>query len=120
MDVYVQPFPQNGAKYKISAKDGADSPVWTPDGRKIVFESGRRLMSVDIQTKPAFTFTEPKALPVETEPSALGRPYDITPDGKWFLVIQRAPGADPSEKTPPKINIVLNWFEELKQRVPVH
>ena len=40
--------------------------------------------------------------------------------GKQFLVIQRAPEADGSEKTPPKMNIVLNWFEELKQRVPVH
>jgi hypothetical protein len=28
-------------------------------------------------------------------------------------------GDEPAEVTPRKINIVLNWFEELKEKVPV-
>jgi len=47
------------------------------------------------------------------------RNYDVTPDGK-FLVVMSAPGASETNPRPAsQINVVLNWFEELKQRVPV-
>jgi hypothetical protein len=48
-------------------------------------------------------------------------PWDISPDGKRFLMI-KPPGysADAlSDEARPKINIVMNWLEELKRRVPV-
>ena len=41
------------------------------------------------------------------------RSYDVTPDGERFLLTKL-----PGEQTRPKIMIVLNWLEELKQRVP--
>ncbi len=40
--------------------------------------------------------------------------YDVAPDGR-LLIVQ--PGAE--EAAPLRFEIVLNWFEELKQRVPV-
>jgi len=115
--VYVQPYPPTGAKYKIS-RTGADSPLWTPDGKQIIFAVGRRLMSVDVQTKPSFAFTEPKPLDIEIE-NTQGRPYDITPDGKQFLVMQRAVEPGTTERAVQQINVVLNWFRELQERVPV-
>jgi serine/threonine-protein kinase len=115
-EVYVQPFPPTGAKYKIT-KTGGDSPLWTPDGRQLIFESNRRLAFVDVQTQSGFTFSEPKSLPIDVV-NTQGRPYDITPDGKQFLVMQRPRDVEP-EKVKLQINMVLNWFEELKQRVPV-
>jgi hypothetical protein len=39
----------------------------------------------------------------------------VSPDGQRFLMLK------PSESTgvaPTQINVVLNWFEELKQKVP--
>lgn len=48
-----------------------------------------------------------------------GTPWDISPDGKRFLMIkppEAAPSTESAER--PKIIIVTNWFEELKQRVP--
>ena len=44
-------------------------------------------------------------------------PWDISPDGKRFLMMKEA-GTAAAAEGPRKINIVLNWFEELKQRVP--
>ena len=73
-------------------------------------------MAADVQIKPGFTFTEPKALPIEIE-NTQARPYDITPDGKQFLVMQLPP--EQEAKASPQINMALNWFQELKQRVPV-
>jgi hypothetical protein len=51
-----------------------------------------------------------------------GTPWDMSRDGKRFLMIKlpASTGASPAAAAPrPKINIVVNWFEELKQRVPV-
>jgi serine/threonine-protein kinase len=103
--VYVQPFPPTGAKYKISAKEVADSPLWTPDGKQIVFDSARRLMSVDVKTVPSFSFGEPKALPIQIEITQ-GRPYDITRDSKQFLVMQRPDESATSESR----HLKLMWF----------
>ncbi len=43
-------------------------------------------------------------------------PMSWSPDGQWFLMIQEG-GEDSAAQQ--QINVVLNWFEELKQRVPV-
>ena len=75
-------------------------------------------MSVDVQTIPSFTFSEPKALPIDIEDTQ-GRPYDITRDSKQFLVMQRPNESATSEKSSPQINVVLNSFREVQERVPV-
>ena len=40
--------------------------------------------------------------------------YDVSPDGQRFLMVKRSEQA----QAPTQINVVLNWFEELKRRVP--
>jgi hypothetical protein len=53
--------------------------------------------------------------------AVVGRAWDVEPSGERFLII-RAPGATPTEDEPPqtdRIDVVLNWVEELKSRVPV-
>jgi hypothetical protein len=47
--------------------------------------------------------------------------WDIDPNGNRFLMIDLGHTADgeSASETPRKINVVLNWFEELKERVPV-
>ncbi len=47
------------------------------------------------------------------------RDYDRSPDGERLLMVFPADQADSGEPARPQINIVLNWFEELKERVPV-
>ncbi len=47
------------------------------------------------------------------------RDYDMSPDGERLLMVFPADQSDPGEPARPQINIVLNWFEELKERVPV-
>jgi serine/threonine-protein kinase len=116
--VYVQPYPPTGAKYKISTKGEGDSPLWSHDGKQLIFSSGSSLKYVDVQANPAFVFSEPKPLPITIE-NTQGRPYDITPDGKTFLVMQRPNETASSEKPALQINVVLNWFRELQERVPV-
>jgi len=42
--------------------------------------------------------------------------YDVTPDGRRFLMMKESTAGDRSH--PPNMVIVLNWHEELKRRVP--
>ena len=50
-------------------------------------------------------------------PTAASFPFfDVSPDGEHFLMLK--PVESPAS-APTQINIVLNWFEELKQKAPV-
>ena len=126
-EIYVQPFPTTGAKYQITTTGGT-SPVWSPDGQQLFYLQQvqpplGRLMSVDVRIQAGFAYANSTALfdqvlLVPLGPSVGSWPYDIAPDGKRFVVVTPAANVS-SEKTPnPEIRVTLNWFEELKQRVP--
>jgi hypothetical protein len=55
-------------------------------------------------------FAGPYELSPATSPN-----YDVSADGQRFLMLKPA---EASETAPTQINVVLNWFEELKRRVP--
>jgi len=115
-EIYVQPYPGPGGKWQIST-DGGREPMWNPNGRELFYRSGDKMMAVDIATQPAFTVSKPRMLfDGLYSPSPLTTPnYDVSPDGQRFLMLK------PSEQTQAgltQINVVLNWFEELKQKVP--
>ncbi|MGE5360892.1 MAG: hypothetical protein ACM3NQ_17890 [Bacteroidales bacterium] len=44
------------------------------------------------------------------------RCFDVAPDGQRFYVAQPVVAAPPPPVT--HINVVINWFEELKAKVP--
>jgi hypothetical protein len=82
------------------------------------------VMAVSVETNPTLSFGTPKTLFRSACVGATvggGTPWDIHPDGKRFLMMKEpvSTGAAPAAAGPRKINIVLNWTEELKQRVPV-
>jgi len=118
-DVYVQPFPGPGAKWRVST-DGGTMPVWDPHGRELFYRHRDRLMAVTIQTKSTFVAEIPRLL---FEPSgnatgfAFAMPYadsdyDVAPDGR-FIMIEHGQSEAPATQ----ITLVQNWFEELKRRV---
>jgi serine/threonine-protein kinase len=123
-DIYVEPFPPTGARHRIS-QDGGLYPLWSPEGSELFYRPGRgtggiTLRSVDIVTEPAFAFSNEQTLPVEGfNVVASYRDYDISPDGERLLMVFPADQPDSGDPSRPQINIVLNWFEELKERVPV-
>ena len=115
-ELYVQPFPGPGGKWMISTGGGTE-PVWARDGRELFYRSGDKLMAVTIASEPAFVARLPRVLfEGAFEPTGTGTSgFDVSPDGRRFLMIQ--PTAP--ERPVTQINVVINWFEELRQRVPV-
>ena len=72
-------------------------------------------MVAAVETEPEFRTGEPRALfEARYERALLGfTNYDVAPDGSFVMV------RGDRQPPPRRINIVLNWFEELKQKVPV-
>ena len=123
-EVWVQAFPITGTawKYQVST-EGADSPLWSRDGTELFYLSlgERRIYSVPVFTKPAFRKGKPMPLPIQGILAPGPRNYDITHDGKSFVTVFPRSQANGGDKAPfERINVTLNCFEELKQRVPVH
>ncbi len=79
------------------------------------------LRGIDITTDAAFAFGNEQVLGMQGFLYLTGgiRTYDITPDGQRFLMIFPASGTDSGAASTQRINVVQNWFEELKERVPV-
>jgi serine/threonine-protein kinase len=112
-EVYVQPFAESGPKYRISTHGGTE-PVWAPGGGELFFRSGIQMMAVAVTTQPHFAAATPRALFSQSFALVRGRVnYDVSPDGQRFVLV----GLGDSEQ-PAQINIVLDWFEELKRLVP--
>jgi Tol biopolymer transport system component len=112
-EIYVQPYPGPGGKWQISTEGGTE-PVWNPNGRELFYRSGDKMMAVEIATQPDFSMGKPRVLfEGQYLPTARASPnYDISPDGQRFLMLK----ANEQASAPTQINVVLNWFEELKQK----
>jgi serine/threonine-protein kinase len=115
-EIYVQPYPGPGGKWQISTEGGTE-PAWNSNGRELFYRSGDKMMAVDIATQPSFTAGKPRILfegPYQPTPVTFPN-YDVSPDGQRFLMLKPAGQAEAAST---QINVVLNWFEELKQIVP--
>jgi hypothetical protein len=49
-----------------------------------------------------------------------GRPYDVSPDGRRFLMMESPQTSQARAPVQPPLIVVLNWFEELKGLVPTN
>ena len=114
-EVYVTPYPGPGATMKIS-QDGGVAPAWA--GGEIFYRSENRLMAVEVRTDPDLELGIPLVLFLRPgSHRSVGRNYDVTADGERFLMIE----ADEEEEPPIRhINVVLNWSQELLERVPAN
>jgi eukaryotic-like serine/threonine-protein kinase len=115
-EIYVQAYPGPGGKWQISTEGGTE-PAWNRNGRELFYRNGDKMMAVDIVTQPSLVAGKPRMLfagPYELSP-ATSHNYDVSADGQRFLMLKPA---EASETAPTQINVVLNWFEELKRRVP--
>jgi eukaryotic-like serine/threonine-protein kinase len=119
-EIYVRTFTPDsptaasdtGGKWLIST-DGGSEPRWGEDGKELYFlGAGGTLLSVEIATSPVFQAGVPKPLFRTPLPprSAVRESWDLTPDGKRFLLL--APGG-PTGEVP--LTVVLNWQAGLKQ-----
>ena len=114
-EVYVAAFPGSGSRRQVSIEGGRE-PVWSSDGRELVYRFGTRMMSVPVDTTRGFSAGKPRVLfegrYVADGLDVMGLDYDLAPDGRFIMI---KPGTD--EQAPRGLHVVLNWVDELKRRV---
>lgn len=110
-EVYVQPYPGPGAKWLISV-DGGSDPVWSADSKELFYRRRDAVMSVAVRMTPSFDAGTPREIfTMNDASSGDARNYDVSPDGRRFVMVQGA-----RSTTASTFNLVLNWLSELDTR----
>ena len=119
--IYVQPFPADQASATSSRREAANPNIRcgrrTQNNSSTTRDPASSSPSASRRNRPSPSGTRCAAASISRSFPDVRRPYDITPDGRFVSPI--AAGQSVSGRpTAPQIQVVLNWFEELKTRVP--
>ena len=121
--LYVQPYPVEGDAGPIPiSTDAGLAPVWIRNGGELVYAdtgASDSFQVIEVETEPTFDRGNPVELFPRAEPGQVfgRRNYDVNADGQKFVVVMPTGGAAATQSL--QVNVILNWFEELKERVPV-
>jgi serine/threonine-protein kinase len=111
VEVYLRPFPGPGGKWQVSI-NGADQCRWAHNGREIIYRKDNKFFLVPVQTQPQVRVGKPQLL---FEKQLLGPPvpWDLSHDDQRILSVKQETSPTTSE-----LQIVLNWFPEMKRHAP--
>jgi hypothetical protein len=125
--VYVTSYPDvRLANAQQVSVEGGESPAWHPNGRELFFVTlpnsagKRRMMAADFSRTPGPRIGSPHVL-FEFDPGRLLfavvplRAFEVGSDGRFYGVEAVTPQPAPIVT---HINLIENWFEELKAKVP--
>ena len=95
---------------------GGTGPIWNRNGRELFYRDGDKMMAVDVAPEggDAIRLSAPRLL--FEQPYAYGQTitlpnYDVGPDGQRLLMVKDEPGSG-------RLNVVLNWLDELQRLAP--
>jgi serine/threonine-protein kinase len=119
-EVYVRPFPRTEGVARLVSIGGGSGPVWAPHGSTLYYRGADgNMMAVPVTLQPTFTSGRPRTLfrfAGVYRMSGTATAYDIHPDGKRFIMVSERNDAAATPRQ--QVNIVLNWFEELRRLAP--
>src|SRR5262249_50883316 len=122
-EIFVRPFPKAETGRCQVSTDGGTRPLWSHDGRELFYLTGpavvrTRLMAAAISPGVAFSAAAPHQVfdgPYYAGSGGIvGRTYDVSADGKRFLMIKDS-GTESGTSNDAPLVIVLNFFDELKR-----
>jgi len=122
-EVYVRPFPFAPGKWQVS-DGGGGWPSWSPDGSEIFYRSDDGLMSATVTTESGsfragrpFSLTSGGLSKNQVGIAVAGSvfpDYEITPDGRSFIVLQGGEGQSRQNH----VILVTRWFDVLRETFP--
>ncbi|MCH7825792.1 MAG: PD40 domain-containing protein, partial [Acidobacteria bacterium] len=115
--VFVQGFPDLGGVTQVSDGVGSE-PLWAPDSSRLFYRHENDIMVVDVVSEEPFDISAPRLFLESVFGTDLGQnagSYDISLDGERLLMVDWDDAETGGEGT---VQVVLNWFKELNERVP--
>jgi len=112
--VFVRPYPSTDAVYPVS---NGVHPIWSADGAELFFARASSLYVTRVTTQPTFATSVPTAVTTTFWVPGPWRNFD-TVDGKRFLAVVNGSSSETENGVTQQIDVVLNWFEEVKRLVP--
>lgn len=122
MEIFVRPARAadgDRAVWQVSAEGGV-APAWSPRGDELLYrDRDRRIIAVPFSAAgDAFVAGKPRFWLEKAGAPPPDGPFDISADGKRLLFLVDPEGL--RKTTPPSdIVMLLNFFDELKRRVPL-
>ena len=121
--IFLARFPSGEVLEQVSINGGIH-PKWSPQGDELFYLEENTLTSVAVETEPALELGLPEALfdieqvgmRLSLRDGASYPTYTVGENAERFIVVQTV---QPLGATGSNVVVVLNWFEELKERVPV-
>ena len=117
-EIYVRRYPGLDSRAQVSS-DGGTRPVWARNGRELFYlKMDGTMMAVPVEPSDGSSFvTGPAKALFRGQYYTLqaGRSYDVSADGKRFLLIK---DAAPRAAAALQLVVVLHWSEELRRLVP--
>jgi serine/threonine-protein kinase len=111
-EVYVQSYPDPTEARQLVSTDGGGEPQWGRDGRELFYRNGSKMMAVSFDPASGSPGTPTVLFEGRYLPNPNAHGYDLAGDGRFIMV------RTPDESLPRQVNVVLNWFEDLKEAVP--
>jgi Tol biopolymer transport system component len=118
-EIYIEPFPGLGAKIPVSI-GGGTQPAWSHDSSELFYRDNDGMMVAAAISDDVIRPVGDRTPLFPAGDYRLGggfRQYHVAPDGR-FLMQKRAGQGSADGGEVPHINVVLNWFDELRERVP--
>ncbi len=102
-EVFMQSFPSGQNRIAVSS-GGGFLPRWSRDGRELFYLTGTSIMSVQIRPNGSLGTAQKIVDLPDVFVKERFQSYDVSPDGKRFLMHLREPGSVPRQ-----LNVILNW-----------
>ena len=112
-EIGVRSVAGGGDESRVSLNGGTE-PRWSRDGREIFFREGQKMMVAEVATEPTVSISKPRTL-FEGLYEVMDGPinYDVTPDGRRFLMVKMERSEAPTE-----LRVVTGWGRELRKTLP--
>ena len=116
-EIFVRPIGAPGGRKRVTS-DGGKAAAWSRSGRELFFLKGNTIAGVELDAngdplaRERIVLNNPKLddFQIDVDPDL--RVFDVLPDGNFVIRLTQP------YKPPTHLDLVIDWFEDLKRLVP--